>query len=75
MSRQFKSRHGHVTADPEASPAEPVVLDDSNSDVDQWQPDVRVPRQLNARHFARAESTPLDVDFDQLDQEAATNGR
>jgi hypothetical protein len=56
VSRRFKSKVRRAHADPSAEPTAPVVLDDSNSDVDPLQPDVRKPRVLNTRRYARAES-------------------
>lgn len=54
MSRRFKGRHAKVQADPAALPGPPRVLDDSNSDRDPLQPDRRIAREKNVRHFARA---------------------
>ena len=54
MSRRFKSRHGKVTARPNARPAASAELDDSNSFADPTQPDCRKPKVLNARCFVTA---------------------
>ena len=56
MSRRFKSKMGRAVARPDAQPAPPVVLDESNSDFDPLQPDCRKPRVLNTRRYAVAES-------------------
>jgi len=53
---RYPNIFGQRTADPNAEPAPPVVLDDSNSVVDPLQPDVRFAKELNRRHFAVAES-------------------
>ena len=54
MSRRMKGRHHKVQAQPDAQPAEGLVLDDSNSDVDPFFPDLRVPHQLNTRVYVKA---------------------
>lgn len=64
MSRRFKNRHAKVRANPHAKPAEPVVLDDSNSYVDVLQPDRRIPKELNGRALVKA-STTVDRERDE----------
>jgi hypothetical protein len=69
VSRRFKSKVRRAHADPGAEPAPRVVLDDSNSDVDPLQPDLRKPRVLNTRRYARAESD-LGLSFEESDRGA-----
>lgn len=54
MSRRFRGRHARVKADPNAKPAAPVVLNESNSFRDPAQPDCRKPKVLNARRYVAA---------------------
>lgn len=56
MSRRFRNRHAKVIADPGAMPSPPVVLDDSNSEVDPTQPDRRrpLPGAVRTRAFVAA---------------------
>ena len=55
MTRLFLRTGGaRVRANPNARPARPVVLDDSNSVVDPLQPDCRKAKVLNARQVVRA---------------------
>lgn len=66
MSRRMKGRHFKAHAQPDAEPAAPLELDDSNSTLDPWS-GIRTAHQLNTRAYVVA-------GHDELDEEPIPDG-